>query len=113
MWGRRAFGKKISRPDAAALGLDPGKAYRLVLKDLGMGSSNAPDITQLAHETLLQRAGCLGPDITLRYGSPLPAGGLLEGVYLDDHVVVAMVPLSQAASDDGGPSLSPVTRRIV
>ena len=101
MHSRRAFGRRIEGPEAVRLGGRPDQAYRLALQVLGMGSSNAPDIAQLAHETLLQRAGCLREGTILRYRDPLPDSKLFEGVYLDDHVVVAVVPRKNALSVEG------------
>ena len=101
MHSRRAFGRRIEGPEAVRLGGRPDQAYRLALQVSGMGSSNAPDIAQLAHETLLQRAGCLREGTILRYRDPLPDSKLFEGVYLDDHVVVAVVPRKNALSVEG------------
>jgi hypothetical protein len=48
---RRAFGRRITGAEAVALGGQPGVHYRLALRVLGMGSLNAPDVAQKAHET--------------------------------------------------------------
>ena len=106
---RRAFGRRISGKAAAQLGLDPNGRFRLALRVLGMGTANAPDVAQCVHERLLLQHGCLAEGTVLRYRQPLPTGPLLEGVYLDDHLVVGVVPRNQLRSSDG-PDLEIIRR---
>ena len=98
---RRGFGRCITGQDAIDLGLDGARRYRMVLRVLGMGTANAPDIAQAAHEEALRRGGCLAPGTVLEYGSPLPAGPILEGIYLDDHLVVYRCARSDLRSSVG------------
>ena len=37
----------------------------------------------------------------LRYGKPLPQTDALEGVYIDDHLVIGRVPLKELNSSTG------------
>ncbi len=63
---RKAFSRKIYGAEAQRLGGEPSKSHRLALRVLGMGSANAPDIAQTAHEEVLRRHGCLAPENVLR-----------------------------------------------
>ena len=49
---RRAFGRSIPEEVAWSLGACRPGPHRMALKVLGMGSLNAPDIAQLAHESI-------------------------------------------------------------
>ena len=59
-----------------------------------MGDLNAVDISQATHEAILQKSGGLRGEETLRYHSPFPKppSRVYQGVYVDDHLVVAIVP---------------------
>ena len=72
----------------------------MALLTLAMGSLNSPDVAQEVHETVLRASGCLGAGL-LQYGRPMPAGPLLEGVYLDDHLVACVVPRAQLYGSSG------------
>ena len=98
---RRALGRRFSGREAASLGLNPKIAYRICLRVLGMGTSNAPDIAQAARETLVGRFGCLRPGTVLRYRDSIPDSSLLEGICLDDHVVLGIVKKSEVRGSSG------------
>ena len=53
-----------------------------------MGGKNSADIAQAVHEAVLKSYACTDPDNVLTYGLPLPVSNLLEGTYLDDHIVL-------------------------
>ena len=53
-----------------------------------MGDHNAVDVTQEVHVQLLRDFGLCQDTALLRYGEPLPRTGLLEGVYIDDHLAM-------------------------
>jgi hypothetical protein len=97
---RRAFGRSISSDRAAELGFPNVGPCRMALLTLAMGSLNSPDVAQEVHETVLRASGCLGAGL-LQYGRPMPAGPLLEGVYLDDHLVACVVPRAQLYGSSG------------
>ena len=74
--------------DAVDLGLDGSRRYHLCFVVVGMGDLNAVDIGQAYHEDVLKSGGCMQDGEVLQYGKPLPRGGVYEGVYIDDHLVV-------------------------
>ena len=57
-----------------------------------MGDLNAVDIAQETHVEILRDAGCMLPDEVLAYGSALPAQHCIEGLYIDDHITMQLVP---------------------
>eukprot|EP00972_Heterocapsa_arctica_P023755 3500677-Heterocapsa_arctica.AAC.1 len=54
-----------------------------------MGDHNAVDFAQEVHAQLLKDFGLCEDATLLRYGKPLPRTALLEGVYIDDHLVLS------------------------
>jgi hypothetical protein len=95
---RRAFGRRITGSAAKAFGLNPEVSYRLCLRVLGMGTSNAPGAAQVVHETVLEAAGCMRPGTVRRCRDSMPDSALFEGVYLDDHLIIGIVPRSNVDS---------------
>ena len=87
---RAAFGRQFFSTGEPTLNLPPGVPHRLALRVWSMGGHNSP-VAQLTHECILQRFGCLTPDVKLSYGDPFPVGDTLEGVYQDDHLVIGLV----------------------
>ena len=65
-----------------------------------MGDLNSVDVAQWTHRGVLAREGCLSHDVRLEYGRPLPPGPVMEGIYIDDHLVVAVVDESEVADPD-------------
>eukprot|EP00973_Karenia_brevis_P006888 933556-Karenia_brevis.AAC.1 len=43
----------------------------------------------------------MSPEVTLVYGDPLPAGKLLEGVVVDDHLIMHIVSQRDMRSSSG------------
>lgn len=78
---------KCRRPLAQKHGGDPSRSYALCLRVFAMGDHNACDVAQAVHEGVLEHGGALMQE-PLRYGRPLPPGRLLQGVYLDDLLVL-------------------------
>ena len=97
---RRAFGRSVSSEESAALGY-PAVPHRMALRVLGMGSQNGPDIAQAVHEFVLRAHDCMRPEHVLRYRAPVPPTNVLEGVYLDDHLVIHICPLSDLDTSTG------------
>ena len=88
-WVRyNGFGRRVCPKVVTKHGGDPKVDYRLAFRVLGMGDKNGCDIAQAVHEGLLRRHGVLDPSKTLIYGAHIPQGDLLEGVYLDDLLIV-------------------------
>ena len=52
-----------------------------------MGDTNGVDIAQATHEGVLRAANCLRSEQTLAYGKLFPPSEILEGLYIDDHLV--------------------------
>eukprot|EP00973_Karenia_brevis_P063219 8790073-Karenia_brevis.AAC.1 len=66
-----------------------------------MGNVNAVDIAQLTHESILQVAGCLRPNTVLRYREPVPDSDILEGVYIDDHIILHILKKEKLCVPEG------------
>ena len=90
-WGNNAFGRAFSGEAAAELGLDPTRKYYMCLTVVAMGDHNAVDIAQACHERVLEKHGCLKASDKLVYGENLPDSDVLEGVYVDDHLVIGRI----------------------
>jgi hypothetical protein len=88
---RNAVGKRLSGNFVKEFGGCPTRGYFMCFRVLGMGDTNAVDFGQTIHENLLRQAGALVEKDTLRYGLPMPEGDLLQGVYIDDFLVLAKV----------------------
>lgn len=88
-WVRfNSVGRRVSSHVVRQHGGDPSRHYRMCFQVLGMGDTNACDIAQATHESILQAVGLLSPQTQLIYGEPCPSGDLWEGVYLDDLLIV-------------------------
>ena len=57
-----------------------------------MWDTNAVDIAQQTHLEILRDCGTMTPGEVISYRSPLPASDCLEGLYIDDHITVQLVP---------------------
>jgi hypothetical protein len=57
-------------------------------------------VAQCCHEGLLRRAGCYTADTVLKFGERVPSGDLFEGAYIDDHLLVARVPIHRLHDRD-------------
>ena len=94
-------GRRVSSAVLREFSLDPNIPHRVCFAVLGMGDKNGCDVAQAVHEALLRRHGVLRPENTLHYGEHLPEGDLLEGVYLDDLLVVKRCKLPAPIPLDG------------
>ena len=83
-----SVGRRVDAKVVQAAGGDPTIPHRMCLRVLGMGDTNACDIAQATHESILQSKGLLGTDTRLEYGQHVPPGDIWDGVYLDDLLVV-------------------------
>ena len=75
--------------------------YIACLTVWGMGHLSAADIAQLVHEELLSRHGVVDIDRLIRYGHPLDARFPLKGIYLDDLLILSLVPEGTPEGQDG------------
>jgi len=92
---RNCFGRTFDGLGFEEFGGLPGHNYKLCLNTVAMGNLNAVDICQEAHEEVLRSGGLLSEDIVIRYPYQMPPEGLGEGVYIDDHLVFLIAPISQ------------------
>ncbi len=83
-----SVGRRVDARVVQEAGGDPSIPYRMCLRVLGMGDTNACDIAQATHESILQAKDLLTTDTRLEYGESVPSGDIWEGVYLDDLLVV-------------------------
>ena len=65
---------------------------------LVMGDINAADFCAEAHARVLRKAGSLDHGRSMCNGRPMPRGGALEGLVIDDHIGIAVDPPGSAAN---------------
>eukprot|EP00973_Karenia_brevis_P087836 12184054-Karenia_brevis.AAC.1 len=46
-------------------------------------------------------AGCMSPEHALVYKDPIPSGNLLEGVYIDDHIIFHVLKKNKRCAPEG------------
>ena len=92
---RNCFGRTFLGDEFVSFGGIPGESYKLCLNSVAMGNLNAVDICQRVHEAVLQNGGLLKKDTMIRYPYEMPAEGIGEGIYIDDHLVFWIAPQSQ------------------
>ena len=96
-----SVGRRVDKSLVATYGGDPSIPYRLCFRVLGMGDTNGCAIAQATHEAVLKSAGLLSPEVTLKYGDPVPKSDLWEGVYLDDLLITLRMKVQEAVPLDG------------
>lgn len=96
-----SVGRRVDPKIVSQYGGDPSKPYRVALRVLGMGDTNACDIAQGVHEWVLENAGLLSPSTKMIYGQAVPQGDLLEGAYLDDLLVLFRKRMDFVIPQDG------------
>lgn len=69
-----------------------GKQLVGCFNTLAMGTSYAVEVAQHTHTNLLRRAGLLSPLQQVCYRKPLPRGGVLQLLCIDDLAVLQKVP---------------------
>lgn len=89
---RNCVGRVVNGSDFVSFGYDPSTKYLLAFTVIPMGDLNAVDIAQETHVEILRDAGCLRSDEVLAYGTALPARHCIEGLYIDDHITMQLVP---------------------
>ena len=100
---RNVVGHPVSGADFARFGADPARRYVLAFKVVCMGDLNGVDICQQTHVELLRDCGVMRPEHVLEYQSPLPVEPTLEGLYIDDHIVVQVTPKKRHRRKDPDP----------
>lgn len=71
-----------------------------------MGDTNAVDIAQETHMSGLRNSGCMLASEHLVDSQTIPASNLWEGLYIDDHFTIAVVPHSARTHLVGHPALA-------
>lgn len=89
---RNAIGSPVSGKDFLKYGCDPKTKYVLCFRVIPMGDTNAVDIAQETHLQVLQDAGCMQSSEVIAYRDLLPASHCWEGLYIDDHIVMQVLP---------------------
>ena len=92
-WGEVAH-LKAAQAALAANRITTGDRLVCCFKGLGMGDHAAIDIAQESHVNLLRSWGTFLPEETLNYRHPLPKpeSGYYEGIMIDDHLGVQLLP---------------------
>ena len=88
---RQCVGRVFDGSEALSHGGVPGKEYVLAMTCLGMGDLNSTDIAQETHAAILSTGNAIAPGGLMQWGDPISAGDLLQGIYIDDGVIVAIV----------------------
>ena len=73
------------------LGLDPSQKYLPAFTVVCMGDTNGVDIAKATHEAIPKAAKCMNEHNMLVYCRAFPASRNLEGLYIDDHIVIQVV----------------------
>ena len=89
---RNTVGRPWDGRHFSQYGCLPGVKYMVAFKVVCMGDTNAVDIAQQVHVGILRKASCLDPKHLLEYGKIVPASHTLEGLYIDDHLVLQILP---------------------
>lgn len=88
---RNCFGTPIKGSLLPDAGLDPNQSFMPAFRVVCMGDTNGVDIAQGVHEAILKEADCMNPSNVLVYRKVLPPSKTLEGLYIDDHIVMQLV----------------------
>ena len=89
---RNTVGSPVSGSDFSEYGCLPDQKYILAFNVIPMGDLNAVDIAQQTHLEILRDCGCMSPDQVLSFRAPVPATNTFEGLYIDDHVAIQVLP---------------------
>ena len=93
---RQCVGREFDGGEYASHSGVAGQRYVLAMTCLGMGDLNSTDIAQETHIAILSAGAALAPGGLMQWGDPLSAGDLLQGIYIDDGVIVAIVDTDKA-----------------
>ena len=89
---RNAIGSVFDGEGFEAFGGVKGRKYLLSFCVVAMGDLNAVDIAQQVHVEILRDCHCMQPSEVLSYKHVVPASHCYEGLYIDDHVTVQILP---------------------
>ena len=89
---RNAIGSVFDGEGFEAYGGEKGKQYLLSFCVVAMGDLNAVDIAQQVHVEILKDCNCMREGEVLAYKQALPASHCYEGLYIDDHIAIQILP---------------------
>lgn len=98
---RNGFGRRLPQSLVKEYGGDPRVAYRLAMTIVPMGDHNAVDLAQAVHLQVLRDGGAMQEEDLVEWGRPMPLGPIFEGLYIDDHVVAAIVGRDNMGENHG------------
>ena len=90
---RNTCRRQFSGEGYEAHGGRAGKQYVLAMRCIGMGDINAVDVAEETHLEILNDHGALFRPGLLSWGAELPQQNVLQGVYIDDGLVVGSVDI--------------------
>lgn len=90
--GRNCVGKPVDGEMFSKYGGIKGQQYMLSFRVIPMGDHNAVDLAQETHLQILQDCGVMREAESLSFDKPLPATHTLEGLYIDDHLTMQLLP---------------------
>lgn len=90
--GRNCVGEPFDGGKFTDWGGKKGCKYMLAFRVIPMGDCNAVDLAQETHMQILRDCGAMQDDETLAYKKVVPASHTLEGLYIDDHLVMQILP---------------------
>ena len=96
-----SVGRRVQKDIVREFGGNPDVSYRVAMRVLGMGDTNACCIAQAVHEHVLEKEGLLKAENKLVYGEPIPQSSLFEGAYLDDLLVAYKKSMPCPVPTDG------------
>ena len=88
---RQAFGRSLSGAHFGEFGALADRHYRLAMRVVAMGDLNGCDIASETHSAILRLNGCLNEGRLLIWGRAIPLDAILEGLYIDDYVVLGIM----------------------
>ena len=103
--GGRAFAALADRCGLPRVGRAAlrGIRVRACQGAMPMGDINAVDFGQVAHMRALREAGCLADDTLTTYRGHFPRGDLVDGVVVDDYVIVHRLPRAELKPEANAP----------
>ena len=96
---RNIVGRCFCGDDYELYGGQASQRYILSLRCIGMGDINAVDVAEETHIEILSDFGALHRPGLLRWGEEFPDERVLQGIYIDDGVVVGLVDIGDVKKE--------------
>ena len=90
--GRNCVGQPFDGRNFVKFGGKKGQRYMLAFRVIPMGDCNAVDLAQETHLQILKDGGTMQEGETIAFRQVVPANHTLEGLYIDDHLVMQVLP---------------------